>query len=198
MSNDHQDPQQLAQTIDDLLARAGELDEAGQRLTGELADAIEAFHRAGLARLTQLLTRDNDGIRGALREAASDPLVYAMLRRHGLIKPSLQEQALAALDAVRPQLQGHGGDVELIDIEPPGTVIIRLLGACDGCGSSQVTLREGVERALREHCAWITSVIAENEQHGNGSAEQVVRFVSPFAGPVSTASAGVGKTGGGL
>lgn len=195
MSAEQQDPQKLAQAIDDLLASADGLDEAGQRLSGELVDAIEAFHRAGLVRLTQLLTRDND-TRSALREAASDPLVYTMLRRHGLIKPSMQEQALAALHAVRPQLQGHGGDVELIDIELPGTVIIRLLGACDGCGSSQVTLREGVERALREHCAWVTSVIAENEQQDSEIEEQVVKFVSPFAGSMSNDSVGASPAGG--
>ena len=54
-----------------------------------------------------------------------------------------------ALDGVRPFLAGHGGDVELLEIdEQVGAVRLRLLGSCDGCPSSAVTLRTTVERAI--------------------------------------------------
>jgi Fe-S cluster biogenesis protein NfuA len=57
----------------------------------------------------------------------------------------------SSLGSVRPLLAAHGGDVELLRIdEDAGAVVLRLLGSCDGCPSSAVTLRTAVETAIRE------------------------------------------------
>lgn len=62
----------------------------------------------------------------------------------------MKEQVQAALDTVRPQLQRDGGDCELVDVSEDGTVKVRLTGACGGCPMSQMTLKMGIERVLKE------------------------------------------------
>lgn len=62
------------------------------------------------------------------------------------------------LNAVRPSIQADGGDVELVDISQDGLVRIRLHGACVGCPSSSMTLREGIERNIREHVPEVSAV----------------------------------------
>jgi Fe-S cluster biogenesis protein NfuA len=61
---------------------------------------------------------------------------------------AIREKVQAALDKVRPYLQGDGGDVELVDITVDGVVRVRLTGACKGCPMSQQTLKGGVERMV--------------------------------------------------
>jgi Fe-S cluster biogenesis protein NfuA len=67
------------------------------------------------------------------------------------------------LNKVRPSIQADGGDVELVDIAADGLVRIRLHGACVGCPSSSMTLREGIERNIREHVPEVTGVEAIEE-----------------------------------
>ncbi len=62
----------------------------------------------------------------------------------------MREQVQAALDIVRPQLQADGGDAELVDVSDDGIVKLRLTGACGGCPMSQMTLKMGIERILKE------------------------------------------------
>jgi Fe-S cluster biogenesis protein NfuA len=94
----------------------------------------------------------------ALKEAVQDQLVYAVLRHHGLVRPSLQERVEAALARVRPMLALHGGDVELARVVPPSTVEVRFLGACESCPASVTTFTLGVKTALAETCPEITDV----------------------------------------
>lgn len=61
-----------------------------------------------------------------------------------------KEDVRIALEEIRPALQADGGDVELVDVEDDGTVLVRLQGACQGCPMSQLTLSNGVERVLRD------------------------------------------------
>ncbi len=70
----------------------------------------------------------------------------------------MKEKVEAALEKIRPFLQADGGDVELIDVTPEGMVKVKLTGACGGCPMSQMTLKHGVERAIREEVPEITGV----------------------------------------
>jgi Fe-S cluster biogenesis protein NfuA len=65
-----------------------------------------------------------------------------------------------ALNRLRPYARSHGGDIELVAIDG-ADVRVRLKGACVGCPSSTLTLRQGVERALREEVAGFGDLIAE-------------------------------------
>ncbi len=72
----------------------------------------------------------------------------------------MKERVEAALDKVRPFLQADGGDVELVEVTPDGVVKVRLTGACGGCPMSQMTLKHGVEKVLREEIPEIKEVVA--------------------------------------
>jgi Fe-S cluster biogenesis protein NfuA len=71
---------------------------------------------------------------------------------------TLREKVQEALDKVRPSLQADGGDVQLVDVEDTGVVKVRLTGACGGCPMSQMTLKMGIERILKQNVPEVTSV----------------------------------------
>ncbi len=70
------------------------------------------------------------------------------------------EEVRSALDEIRPSLQADGGDVELVDVTEDGVVRVRLQGACRGCPMSTMTLKNGIERAIKERVPGVTSVEA--------------------------------------
>jgi len=73
---------------------------------------------------------------------------------------TLREKVAKSLGAIRPSLQADGGDVELVNVNDEGVVSVRLTGACRGCPMSTMTLKMGIERALREQIPEIKSVEA--------------------------------------
>ena len=72
----------------------------------------------------------------------------------------MKEEVQKALEAIRPRLQGHGGDVELIDVTEEGVVKVRLLGHCAGCPHAQMTISHGIEAELKEKVPGVKSVEA--------------------------------------
>jgi Fe-S cluster biogenesis protein NfuA len=72
----------------------------------------------------------------------------------------LKDQIEEALNKVRPSLQADGGDVELVDVDEEGVVKVRLTGACGGCPMSQMTLKMGIEKILKQNVPQISSVEA--------------------------------------
>jgi len=73
----------------------------------------------------------------------------------------VRDRVEKALDLVRPSLQADGGNVELVDVdEATGVVKVKLVGACGSCPMSQMTLRMGVERVLREQVPEVKEVVA--------------------------------------
>jgi Fe-S cluster biogenesis protein NfuA len=71
---------------------------------------------------------------------------------------TLREQVESALQKVRPSLQADGGDVQLVDVEEDGTVKVKLQGACAGCPMSQMTLKMGIEKILKQNVPEVTGV----------------------------------------
>lgn len=69
----------------------------------------------------------------------------------------MRERVEKALDKIRPALMADGGNVELVDIED-GVVKVRLTGACGGCPMSQMTLKMGIERVLKQEIPEIKEV----------------------------------------
>ncbi len=146
--------------------------------------AIEALYGEALRRLVRVL-KDDPAARAAMRGAASDEVVYAVLRRQEILKPSLNERIEAALEGVRPMLATHGGNVELVSVEPP-SVSVRFLGACDGCPASALTFHEGVAKAVQEACPEITSIVQTKaggraSAYGKEAQRESGELVSPFA-----------------
>jgi Fe-S cluster biogenesis protein NfuA len=72
----------------------------------------------------------------------------------------LREKIEDALNKVRPSLQADGGDVEFVDVDEDGVVKLRLTGACGGCPMSQMTLKMGIEKILKQNVPEIDRVEA--------------------------------------
>ncbi len=72
----------------------------------------------------------------------------------------MKEEVIKALEQIRPNLQMDGGDVELVDIGEDGIVKVKLLGACGGCPMSQMTLKMGIERHLKQMVPQVKEVVA--------------------------------------
>ncbi|MEJ2040500.1 MAG: NifU family protein [Desulfosarcinaceae bacterium] len=72
----------------------------------------------------------------------------------------MKEKVQAALDKIRPMLKADGGDVQLVDVSDDGVVKVRLQGACSGCPMSQMTLKNGVERIIKEEVPEVKTVEA--------------------------------------
>ncbi len=73
---------------------------------------------------------------------------------------SFNDQVAEVIEMVRPALQGHGGDVELVSVEDDKTVKVRLQGACQGCPGAAMTMKMGIERILKEKVPEVKEVVA--------------------------------------
>ncbi len=71
----------------------------------------------------------------------------------------MREEVEKALESIRPALQADGGDIELVNVGEDGIVEVRLTGACGGCPMSQMTLKMGVEKTLKQIVPQVKSVV---------------------------------------
>ncbi len=72
----------------------------------------------------------------------------------------MRERVESALNKVRPSLQADGGDVELVEVTSDGVVKVKLTGACGGCPMSQMTLKMGIEKVVKQEVPEVKEVIA--------------------------------------
>jgi len=119
----------------------------------ELVQALVELYGEGLARIVAHDPACAAGVAG-------DEVVSYLLLLHGLHPVPVQERVLGALAEVRPYLEQHGGDVELLDVDR-GVVRLRLQGTCNGCASSTATLKLAIEDAIQRAAPDIDSVEAE-------------------------------------
>jgi Fe-S cluster biogenesis protein NfuA/nitrite reductase/ring-hydroxylating ferredoxin subunit len=111
-----------------------------------LLDPVDAIHRPALECL-----------------AAGDvdhPVARAILAMYDLAPVEPRVLVEEALDSVRPYIESHGGSVELLAVRD-GAVHVRLGGSCQGCAGSTLTLRRGVEAAIRERWPGFGELVAE-------------------------------------
>jgi Fe-S cluster biogenesis protein NfuA/nitrite reductase/ring-hydroxylating ferredoxin subunit len=118
-------------------------DPAARALAEDLSAAVLELHGEGIGRLLAALDDDS---RSAM---ARDEVVGSLMLIHDLYPVPIEERVQEALDRVRPYMESHGGDVELLGIED-GIAHLRLKGSCDGCGASASTLELAVEKELQE------------------------------------------------
>jgi len=76
------------------------------------------------------------------------------------VEQTFEEKVQDVINAIRPNLQSHGGDIELVGTDEQNNVKVRLQGACSGCPGAQMTLRMGVERLLKQSIPEVKKVIA--------------------------------------
>jgi Fe-S cluster biogenesis protein NfuA/nitrite reductase/ring-hydroxylating ferredoxin subunit len=120
----------------------------------ELVRLVVELYGSGLERVLELAYEAGALTDELLEALADDELVSGLLLVHGLHPYPVEERVGRALDRVRPYMGTHGGDVELIEVTDSGVARLRMLGSCDGCASSAVTLdlavRDAVEAAAPE------------------------------------------------
>lgn len=80
------------------------------------------------------------------------------------VKPekTFNEKVQDVIESVRPALQSHGGDVELVGTDNDKRVKVRLQGACQGCPGAAMTMKMGIERILKEKVPEVKEVVTVN------------------------------------
>ena len=157
--------EQLIARVQELTGRLEDLgDDACRELAEELTGAVVQMYGAGLERIVELIDEDTRD------RLAADDLVAGLLMIHDLYPVPLEERVVAALDTVRPYMESHGGNVELLGVED-GIARLRLEGSCKSCRASSSTLELAVRQALQEHAPDllgmdVEGVLEEDEDAG--------------------------------
>ena len=130
----------------------------------ELEALVETLEREGDERALLLLQLVDAIHRPALELIVAgdtdDPVAQAVLQMYDLAPPEDDVLVEEALDEVRPYIHSHGGQVELLGVSD-GVVKLRMSGSCAGCAASAMTLKRGIEQALRKHYPDFKEVVAE-------------------------------------
>ena len=84
------------------------------------------------------------------------------------------EKVETALDSIRPYLMADGGDVKCVELTDEGTLTLELLGACGSCPMSNMTLKAGVEEAIKRSVPEVKKVIAINITSYTDSIDQLL------------------------
>jgi Fe-S cluster biogenesis protein NfuA/nitrite reductase/ring-hydroxylating ferredoxin subunit len=168
------DTEQLVARVQDLQAALESCGESVPRgLAEELMSAVVQMYGAGLERiLGTLVDAGPDGERLAA-SLPDDPLVATLLLIHDLHPVPLEQRVQEALDSVRPYMESHGGNVELLSIEH-GVARIHLRGSCSDCSASSVTLELAIKQALEEAAPDLEGLEVEGMPAPSGMALPVV------------------------
>ena len=84
------------------------------------------------------------------------------MQKNATTDHELFDKVQEILDAIRPSLQAHGGDVSLLEVTPEKIARLELTGACGGCPMASITLKLGIERVLAEEVPELAGVEAVN------------------------------------
>lgn len=136
---------------------------------GELAVIIPAKDVENLRDSTLAMSTNPDAPGLAMNNPNSpSPAVGATAIPRGELTGPIAEQVEQVLvSQVNPAIAGHGGGAKLVSVDD-GTVYLELLGGCQGCGMAAVTLRQGIEKILRDAIPEITEVV-DATNHAAGS-----------------------------
>jgi Fe-S cluster biogenesis protein NfuA/nitrite reductase/ring-hydroxylating ferredoxin subunit len=161
LSVDPLDAAACGERIEALLEASAAHGPVARERAEELVRLIVELYGAGLERVLEIVhdagVLDDD----LLAALANDQLVSSLLLVHDLHPYGVQDRVERALETVRPYLGSHGGDVELVGLTDDGRVTLRMLGSCDGCPSSAVTLTLAVETAIRDAAPEVTGIEVE-------------------------------------
>jgi Fe-S cluster biogenesis protein NfuA/nitrite reductase/ring-hydroxylating ferredoxin subunit len=158
--------------IDALLDASSSGGSVARERAEELVRLVTDLYGAGLERFMEILYDTGRLDEDLLDLLAGDDLVASLMLVHGLHPHSVQTRVEGALESVRPYLGSHGGDVELLEVTDDGAVRLRLLGSCDGCPSSSVTLKLAVEGAIEAAAPEITVIEVETPTAAEPAAAQ--------------------------
>jgi Fe-S cluster biogenesis protein NfuA/nitrite reductase/ring-hydroxylating ferredoxin subunit len=152
--------QERVARMETLLGEIETLDDPSARSkAAEVVGVLLDLYGEGLARMMEVVAEGEDREK-AFDAFAGDELVSHLLLLHGLHPLDLETRVAGALEEVRPYLQSHGGNVELMGIEG-GVARLRLEGSCNGCPSSTMTLKLAIEEAIQNAAPDLDGIEAE-------------------------------------
>jgi Fe-S cluster biogenesis protein NfuA/nitrite reductase/ring-hydroxylating ferredoxin subunit len=165
-------PAELLDRVQELTARLDDLADAHAReLAQELVGSVIAMYGDGLQRIMEVITSAREAGETILDELAQDGAVASLLLIHDLYPVSLQDRVMEALDTVRPYMESHGGNVELVGLQD-GVARLALQGSCNGCAASRATLELAIKQALDEHAPDLLGLevqgVTEPASNGHG------------------------------
>lgn len=123
-----------------------------------------SFYGCGLKRILEIVSKANSSaVKDIYNKLIEDPFVSGLLLIHDMHPLDLKTRLYAALEKVRPYIDGHGGQIEVSNIEN-GIATIKLSGNCKGCPSSENTLELGIKKAIEECCPDLLGLKVEGVQ----------------------------------
>ena len=162
-------PRAVGRRLQELVEKAEQLPNGSARaLVLECLQSLLAFYGDGLAHILQAVKESSSG-NALLEKFAGDPLISGLLLIHSLHPVDLETRLRAALDKLRPYLQSHGGNVELLSLQND-FARLRLQGTCKTCPSSAVTLELAVRGALEEACPDLLGFAVDDTPAAKGPA----------------------------
>jgi Fe-S cluster biogenesis protein NfuA/nitrite reductase/ring-hydroxylating ferredoxin subunit len=157
---DDQGLQERVARMETLLGEIESLEDPNARAkAAEVVEVLLELYGEGLARMMEVVAQGKEG-ETTFEAFAEDELVSSLLLLHGLHPLDVETRVVRALEEVRPYLQSHGGNVELLGIEG-GVARVRMQGSCDGCPSSAVTLKLAIEEAVQKAAPDLEGIEAE-------------------------------------
>jgi len=162
--------QYTGERIDALLDASGSGGVVARERAEELVRLTADLYGAGIERILEIAYDAGQLTDEVLAALAADELVANLLIVHGLHPYGVDVRVEHALESVRPYLGSHGGDVELLEVTDAGVVRLRLLGSCNGCASSSVTLKLAVEGAIESAAPEVTGIEVEEAPGESGAA----------------------------
>jgi Fe-S cluster biogenesis protein NfuA/nitrite reductase/ring-hydroxylating ferredoxin subunit len=164
-------PAELVERVQRLTAELGAIaDPSAQARAEELVAAVVSLYGEGLDRIFAALADAGDPGNELVERLAADGVVASLMLIHDLYPVELEQRVAAALDSVRPYMESHGGDVELLGIEDR-IARIRLEGSCEGCPASASTLELAIKQALDEAAPDLEGLVVEGAANGTAPAE---------------------------
>lgn len=112
----NEDFETLAERVDRTVDEVRELDSEGRIKAMAIKQSIEDFHKIGLTKIVQRLKADPRG-KEFLFELVDEPSVYALFAMHGIVRANVSTRVSRVIEMVRPYMQSHGGDVELVEVQ---------------------------------------------------------------------------------
>jgi Fe-S cluster biogenesis protein NfuA/nitrite reductase/ring-hydroxylating ferredoxin subunit len=144
-------PGELLDRVQELSAGVDELsDPHARELAHDLVGAVIAMYGDGLRRIIEAIGQSREAGATILDQLSEDGAVASLLLIHDLYPVGLEERVIEALDTVRPYMESHGGNVELVGIDE-GIAKLAMQGSCSGCAASRATLELAIKQALDEH-----------------------------------------------
>jgi Fe-S cluster biogenesis protein NfuA len=148
--------QRIGEIVEQLESAA---DPNARAMAKELLESLMALHGAALERILDLASEGDEAGQAIIAKYGRDELVSSVLLLYGLHPMNLQSRVTRAIEKVRPYLESHAANAELVSVDAEGRVSLRLHLKSNGCGSSAV--KSTLEAALQDAAPDAAAILIE-------------------------------------